>query len=196
MTIANDMQIVKDWAQREICDKLQFKKPDDDNAGREYQLEYEKPTAFLDYVQVGSNATYPHLAIHAQKGEDVRENSMRIVEVLFSFGIWNPGIHPGEELMRQEDGSYIPNDEPDQTFKRGTQEGWRDVTNFLDVALETLESSTTIDGIRIRHEDGIKWGKYSEENSLMDFHPYYLMWATFSIEAPIIRNIQKIEELL
>ena len=47
MAIVDDLTKIRDWLQTEVCDKVKFKLPDEQNADGGYSYELVKPSAFI-----------------------------------------------------------------------------------------------------------------------------------------------------
>ena len=55
---------------------------------------------------------------------------------------------------------------------------------------------TNIDGLVIDRSVPVKFGPFTEQESIPDFYPFWFAWVSFSVSYPITRNIRDIENLL
>ena len=67
---------------------------------------------------------------------------------------------------------------------------------MVDIALREVESVTNIDGLVIDRSVPVKFGPFTEQESIPDFYPFWFAWVSFSVSYPITRNIRDIENLL
>lgn len=167
MTVIKVLEEVKTWLQNEVCNNYTFKKePDKEEAiDSGYNYELVTPKAFLMYVPFDEK--FPSVTIQFSDGNVSKFNESGELKLRFLFATWNPGLHSQYGV--------------DMDFEVNA-EGWRDVWNFVDGALNKLTNTNHIgDLIRIKHEDGIQFGPMSENGNLPNYYPHWCAWITFTI---------------
>lgn len=196
MAIVNDLNKIRDWMQKEICDKLKLKLPSDDNAGGDYEYELVTPTAFALYTPTKDRlppnvrVPIPSLCIRLKEGEHRTQEGTNTMELVINFCTWNPGLHAQDVFIpteREASGLQNYNQQVRAEYERNS-DGWQDVFSFIDYALRILEQTEYIADMRIVAENGIKYGMTSDKEGLDDFYPYWLGWITFTVQAGVIRN--------
>ena len=200
MTTLNALDVITKWVQTNICDKLKFKVPDDKVMDAGYQYQTATPTAFSMFIPAKDRMTppappqFPCCCVQILLGEDQPARSSRKLDIRLNFATWSPGDHGRDYFMPREDGSYTQSDA--KTFTKN-ENGWREAWTFLDTALAKLESTDTIDGIRIMQEEGIKYGPFvDEQKAVANFWPYWCTWAEFSVDLGLDRHNTQHDDLL
>lgn len=208
MSVVNILDRVTDWARDNICSKIQLKMPpDDDRAATDAGYDYElvTPAAFTMYVPTrdktppGVKSPIPSICVRCREGEDSLIESRGSISMEFCFSAWNPGVY-GADVLRPVEGAELEarrwtGPEANDHFQRYGG-GYRDVWNFVDIALREIESTTHIDGIEIDRNTPVKYGPLTEQESIPDFYPLWFAWVTFTLTYPIVRNNTDIENLL
>lgn len=196
MAIVNDMNKIKDWMQTEVCDKITFKLPSDEIADDGYNYEMVHPTAWAlftpskDRLPDDIRAPHPSVCIRITDGEHRPQDGTNTMKLILNFCIWNPGTHRKDVLLTvtSETGATEGYEiSPDAQFTRNA-EGWQDLYSFMDFTLRAIENAEYIADMRVRVEDGIQYGMTSDKEGLDDFHPYYLGWITFTVQAGNARH--------
>lgn len=203
MSVVNNLDKLAEWADVNICQQVELKLPDDDATDATYPYKLVKPSAFVMYLPTkdrlppNTAAPIPSLCVQIIEGTDLKNNGS--VKVRFSFSAWNPGDH-GKDIFvpnPASPGSYTQwNTEEARAYFKRTSDGWRDVWNFVDVALRAVESTNTIDCIRIAHEKGVSFGPFAEQGSVVDYYPYWYAWVSFTVEYGIIRDHKQYQDFL
>jgi hypothetical protein len=199
MAIVDDLNRIADWMQANVCDLVKLKMPADDVNTDGYAYELVTPTAFAlfqpgkDMLPPAVKAPIPSLCVRLEGGEHRPAEGVHELRLIVHFAVWNPGTH-GKDVFQPVGGSgwHGYNNAASTEFKRNT-DGWQDLYSFIDVALRAIESAGYIDGLRVKAEDGIKYGM--EDYQLDDFYPYWPAWIRFTVQAGNIRN-QSINDLL
>lgn len=194
MAIVNDLTKIRDWLQTEVCDKVQFKLPNEDKADASYPYELVKPTAFVlftptkDRLPPNVRAPIPSVCIRLVEGEHRPTESTNRMSLMLNFCTWNPGIHARDNFVPIEEGAGMKgyNQVAEGEYKRSV-DGWQDVYNFIDVALRAIERAQYIADMRVVSEDGIKYGMTSDANGLDDFYPFWPAWISFTVQAGNVR---------
>lgn len=194
MAIVNDLNKIRDWLQAEVCDNIRLKMPVDDKNDGSYAYELVNPAAFAlftptkDRLPPNVRAPIPSICVRFTEGEHRPLESLNIMKIILNFCTWDPGTHRQDNFIPVEEGAGIKgyNISATAEYKR-TAEGWQDVYNFIDFTLRKLESAEFVADMRIRAEDGIKYGMTSDKDGLDDFYPYWLGWISFSVQAGNVR---------
>lgn len=206
ITVVSVIDTVTEWAEREICSKVKLKEPppldEVDAEGYEYKL--VNPACFSLFVPSTDKVTtdqspIPSLCVRVIDGEDSMTGDMGTITIEFNLSVWDPGTHSKDILGVDTSNSQKPmrqcGEKDGKDFQRNG-EGWRDVWNWLDLTVRILESSSTIDGLAIDRASGVKWGPFSEQDSIPDFYPFWFTWVRFKVIRPLVRNIGEINEFL
>ena len=193
MAIVNDLNKIRDWLQAEVCDKIKYKLPEEQNADGGYSYELVTPTAFIlftptkDRLPPNVRAPIPSVCVRLSEGEHTQDgrNTMRL---MLNFCTWNPGIHAKDNFVPVEDGAGMKgyNQLAEAEYQR-SMDGWQDVYNFIDTALRAIEGAEYIADMRVVVEDGIKYGMTSDANGLDDFYPFWPAWISFTVQAGNLR---------
>lgn len=192
MTIVQIIDKITAWAETNICQQVKLKLPDDNSADSSY-IE-TNPAAFALFVPTkeklppGVAAPIPSLCVQFTEGSDRLIQNKGILKIRLSLSAWNPGTHGPEVYNPNGDGTFTRFNTPEamaQFTRHG--EGWRDVWNFVDVALLALERTEYIDELHLVKEDGVSFGPFMEQDSISDWYPYWFAWITFTIERGLAR---------
>lgn len=169
MTIVKLLKEVRDWLETEVCQGFEFKRAPavDIQDCDDYKYELVKPNAFLMYPPL--NEKFPSVTVQFGNGrQDVNKESGEL-KLRFLFATWNPGTH------------YL-NKEKKQQLEI-THQGWQDVWNFIDFALQKLKNTDYIGPhIRIKQENGIEFGPMTEQDTMANYYPHWCGWITFTIQ--------------
>ena len=206
MTVVNILDELIKWSNEHICSKVKLKAPPEDDdfsnsAGYEYKL--VTPACFPFFIPTKDKlppkvkVSMPSLCISITDGVDDLTNNTGSLTIQFAFATWHTGLHGKDYLIPKEDGSLKQwNDEESRLFFERNIEGWRDVWNWIDVALRAIESTDTINGIEIDRASGIKFYPFKEQGAILDFYPYWFGALEFKVNRSIVRNTKKYNEFL
>lgn len=191
--IVKSIDTLVKWSQKNICNKVTLKLPDDYNNDKNYQVQMIHPTAFPLYVPgkdrlpPNVRAPIPSLCVQVLDGYDNIIDGIRRYSIRVCLASWNPGNH-GNEIANPKSSetaiggySYYYTDSATQMYQRN-MEGWRDILNFQQVAISEFEKTEFIDGLRIVREEGIKFGMFTEDGEMWDYYPYWNSWISFQVE--------------
>lgn len=206
MSTVRIVDTVTEWSQMNICDQIQLKQPPmDENAPDDSGYDYKlvTPAAFPMYVPSTEklppnvHSPFPSLCVRLLNGDRSMASGGGGVNIQLCFSAWNPGTHGRDNFVANADGSYsrVSEAEAKKQFKR-TGEGWRDVWNFVDIALRALENTTEIGGYLIDPNTPIEFGPLTEQESIPDFYPFWFAWVSFRIVHPLKRNVQDFKNFL
>lgn len=207
MTIVDQIDRITDWTAQAICAKVTLKRPDDDAVDGSYPYILVTPVALPLYfpgeerLPPKVTAPVPSICVQMMDGDSSAQRGTARIRVRYIFAAWNPGQHGPDNLgiVNHVTTSYTPPvgekevkpppipTQPSDDFRRDS-EGWRDVWNFVDVAIRELESTNIINGIRLVREEPIRFGPVTEQDAVVDFYPYWYAWISFTVETPVIRN--------
>lgn len=196
MAIVQSIENVRDWLNEAVCPNIKLKLPDDTQNSTAYKVETVNPTAFAMYqpgkdkLPPGVIAPFPSVVVQLLEGSDNMVTGDARMKLQLSFTAWNPGNHSGE-LTRAIKTTTADKDvdldvqlvgvDGSQTFERNA-EGWKDVWNFVDLALRKIENAEYINGLRVVKELGITYGQFQEEGQISDLYPYWGAWVIFHVE--------------
>lgn len=205
-TLTNIIDRVTAWADENICQKVKLKAPPDDldaPDGQGYEYKLVTPAAFSLFIPSKEklppkvHVPFPSLCVRVVGGEDGRQFGNVNIELWFAT--WNPGTH-GKDILKPVDGVPMTYEawegsEAEAYFKRNT-EGWRDLWNWIDTALRELESTDSIDGMKINREVPFRYSPAKDEDGISDFYPFWFGYISFTITRPIVRNIKAYDQYL
>ena len=168
MSTISNLEALAEWLKEEVCNKLTFKKPDDDNVASEYKYTMVHPDVHIMYpptkdVTPEDRHVAPSILVQFENQKDFIKQNNGLIYFKLGFSIWNPGIH--------DKGKYERN-----------IEGWRDVWNFVDFTREAISKTELIKHIRVKLEDGIETGPAKAQGAVADFYPYWFAYLTFTGE--------------
>ena len=200
MSVVHVIDTLTEWARQNICEQINLKVPPEntapDDSGYSYNL--ATPAAFAMYVPTsdklppGSHPPFPSLCVRFVTGQDVPADGGGSVEVQFCFSAWDPGTHGEDEFLPNGDGTYRRG-KGGAFWRNG--DGWRDAWNFVDIALREVESVTNIGGYTIDRAKPVKFGPLTEQEAIPDFYPMWFAWLSFTVNYPLRRNIQELQNL-
>ena len=201
------VQIIDDvvqWAQENICNKVQLKVPPENDADAvdiDYEYELVTPTAFALFVPQKDKtppkvkSPIPSLCVRFVEGEDLLDGSGGSIGIQFMLSTWDLGIHGKDLFYRNGDSLLEYYIGKDPCYER-KYDGWRDAWNFLDVARRALESTSNVAGYAIDMSSGIHFGPLEEQDGTNDFYPFWFCWVNFTLNYPLIRNVRDCTEYL
>ena len=194
MTIVHTLDKVAEWLQQNVCAHVSLKPHAFDDQTDDYNMELVHPTVFSLYTPTkrtkppGVKATIPSICVQLVDGTDEVFKRDRTLKLHLSFSAWDPGIHT-QDVFEPTDGES----EIGTAYKRGkkkklqlSHEGWRDVWNFVDVALRAIETPRSLGGYQLDPKTPIQFGVYDEEGSISDYYPFWFAWVELAITQEII----------
>ncbi len=184
MSIVKILDDVTAWARENICSKIALKVPPKGTEPNDYDYAYKtaNPVAFTMYVPTEDKlpkdipSAFPSLCVRFIEANDDLGTMTGTIGIQFLLSAWNPGKH-GTEFERNG-------------------EGWRDIWNFTDIALQAVESVTNISGYKIDRSIPVKFGPLTEQEAVPDFYPFWFTWVTFQLTYPLMRDIENTQEFL
>lgn len=207
MSVVHLIDTLAEWAKVNICDHVRLKVPPDNEEanGEGYEHELANPAVFPMYVPTEEklppniHSPFPSLCVRFANGTDEPAASKGSIKIEFCFSAWDPGTHGLDQFEPNGDATFRrkwSREEASAYFKRNAN-GWRDVWNFVDVALRALESTVIIDGLyTIDRTKPIEFGPLKEQEAIADFYPFWFAWVSFTINYDLRRNIAEINHLL
>lgn len=205
MSIVNTLDIVTEWARREICQEVKLKVPPNDNEANDENYKYNRvtPACFPLFVPTTDKmppsilSPIPSLCVRIMGGSDSMTESKGSMTLEFSFSTWSTGTHGQDILKPQEDGTYkVWTGEDAEAYYIRDGDGWRDAWNWVDIALRKLESTSNIDGIAIDRNTPVTFGPFTEQEGIPDFYPFWFTWIRFAVESKLMRNNPNWEQFL
>lgn len=184
MSIVKILDDITAWAQTNICSRIMLKVPPANGEPNDYDYDYKvaNPVAFTMYVPTQDKlpknvpSAFPSLCVRFMEGENNLSNNKGTIGIQLLLSVWSPGIHGAE-------------------FERNG-EGWRDIWNFTDIAVQTIESTAHISGYEIDRSVPVKFGPLTEQDAIPDFYPFWFSWVTFQLTYPQQRNTDNIQLFL
>ena len=205
MSVVKILDDVKTWVEEEICSKVQLKAPPegDEPNDRDYDHSLVNPVAFTMYVPTKDKlppsvkAVFPSVCVRFLDGTESMTAKEGSIGIQLCFSAWDPGLHGSDLLLPNTDGTHRrwTGPEANAHFQR-YGEGWRDVWNFVDVALRAVESTMAIKGHAIDTSVAVKFGPLTEQEAIPDYYPFWFAWISFQLKYPLMRNIADIQKHL
>lgn len=203
MSVVHIIDTLTEWAKRNVCEHIKLKMPPPNTDANDSAYSYDEvtPTAFGMYVpteeklQPNVHSPFPSLCVRFMTGEDDLSANAGYVDIQFCFSAWDPGLHGPDVFHPNGDGSFTRQDSSFVEYERNG-DGWRDVWNFVDIALRAVESTTHIGGYAIDQKTPIKFGPLTEQEAIADFYPFWFAWLSFRVNYPLMRYNEDDEEYL
>ena len=205
MSIVKILDDVTAWARQNICSKIELKVPPKNDEPNDYDYKYKtaNPVAFTMFVPTEDRlpknipSAFPSLCVRFIEGEDDLSNMNGTIGIQFLLSAWNPGKHSSDSFVVQQNDPFKWVNDPgaDKEFERNG-EGWRDIWNFTDIAVQAIESVTNISGYKIDRSVPVKFGPLTEQEAVPDYYPFWFTWVTFQLKYPLMRKIEEVQEFL
>ena len=206
MSVVHLIDTLTEWARQNVCEHIKLKVPPsnmEDAVDAEYDYELATPAAFSMYIPTSEklppnvHSPCPSLCVGFAAGQDEPTAGRGFVDVQFSFAAWDPGLHDKDIFnLDGTDPKRWKGGEVENHFRR-TGDGWRDVWNFVDIALRAVESVTNIGGYLIDRSTPIKFGPLTEQEAIPDLYPLWFAWISFRVNYPLtMRNIEDLNKFL
>lgn len=205
MSIVKILDDVTAWAKDNICSKIELKVPPKNTEPNDYDYNYNTahPVAFTMYVPTDDKlpknipSAFPSLCVRFIEGVDDVANMTGSIGIQFLLSAWNPGTYSADLFTVQKNDPMHWKVDPNagSKFERNG-EGWRDIWNFTDLAVQAVESATHISGYKIDRSIPVKFGPLTEQEAVPDFYPFWFTWVTFQLTYPLLRNIEDTQEFL
>ena len=200
MSVVHVIDTLTEWARQNICEQINLKVPPEntapDDSGYSYNL--ATPAAFAMYVPTSDKLPPGSILFRSL----VRPVRYRVEDVPADGAALSrcSSASPRGTRHHGED-EFLPNG--DGTYRRGkggafwrNGDGWRDAWNFVDIALREVESVTNIGGYTIDRAKPVKFGPLTEQEAIPDFYPMWFAWLSFTVNYPLRRNIQELQNFL
>lgn len=202
-----NVKIIEDlttWVQENICDKVQLKLPNDNSIGPE--VTFTKPEAFALFVPAKDRlppnvrAPIPSVCVQVMEAKDKMVDHQRTLKIRLCLACWNPGTQSGEIFVPHDNsdalfGKSYTQGKPEQSYVRNL-DGWKDIWNFIDVALREIENAEFFAGVRLVKEQDIEYGPFVEDGAIWDAYPYWNAWISFAVESGLVQNPKSYQDLL
>lgn len=186
MTITQALEAVSTWIGENVCPKIVLKSPSDNNA-ESYKT--VNPASFCMFLPTkeklppGIKAECPSVVTQLIEGTHTMIEGRTRLKLQLSFTAWNPGTHPDESSTGTK------------ALERNT-DGWKDVWNFVERALQEIEDAEYLNGLRVVKEQGITFGQFQQEEQVSDLYPYWGAWAILTVEQGLARTAEAYKNLL
>ena len=205
MSIVKILDDVTAWAKRNICSKIVLKVPPANGEANDHDYDYKtaNPVAFTMYVPTEDKlpknipSAFPSLCVRFIEGENNLSNMKGTIGIQFLLSVWNPGTHSEDVYVSQQGDpfNWVADLSAGEQFERNGN-GWRDIWNFTDIAVQAVESVTNISGYEIDRSVPVKFGPLTEQEAVPDYYPFWFSWVTFQLTYPLLRKIENVQEFL
>lgn len=181
MTVVEIVDNITEWTNKNICSQIKLKRAaaDREPSDEGYNYELVTPVAFSLFVPTKEKlppeikTSIPSVCVRITEGKD--NYSIRELQIELAFSTWNTGrhnediIYPDNVLAEKE--SFIRNGE-----------GWRDLWNFMEIALRQLEINAAINDIEIVKDKPVMFGPYKQQETIPDFYPFWFGYVSFFVK--------------
>lgn len=207
MSIVHMMNEITEWIQKNICNGVKLKLPDDGRNDAGYNSGYElvTPAAWPMYMPTkdrlppNAPAPIPSICVQMLDGEDGVIDGRGNMNLRLMFSAWDPGLH-GQDIFTpvKDDAMAFQqwNTEEAMAFYQRRNDGWQDAWNFVDTARRVLINNNYIAGYRIAKEEGLKYGVPQEQDAVADYYPYWFAWLTVSIQYGVTSTNADLQEFI
>lgn len=202
MSVVHIIDTLTNWARESICKEIQLKVPPNniEPMDSDYTYQLANPEAFPMYIPTGDKLPvgkfdHPSLCVRFLSAQDDTANKTGGMDVQIVFCVWDPGLHSEDILNPNGDGSYSRQEPAESPFERNGS-GWRDVWNFVDLAVQKLESVDRIGTCTIDKSTPFEYGPAKVDEAIADFYPFWYAELTFRVTYPLMRNNQDYEKYL
>lgn len=202
MSVVRLIDKLTEWAQQNICERIQLKVPPKNEAPNDadYAFELTTPVAFPMYVPTEEKlpptirSNHPSLCVRFLNGEDAPASNSGSLTVQFCFSTWDPGLHRKDRFNPNGNGTFKP--DTAEKFQRSI-DGWRDAWNFVDIARRAVESTVIIsDEYTIDRTSPVEYGPLTDQNAIVESYPFWYAWISFKVNYNLRRNVVEIQNLL
>lgn len=203
MSVVHIIDTLTDWARENICKDIQLKVPPENTEAMDSGYDYKlaNPAAFPMYIPTGDKLPkgqlfdHPSLCVRFMGVQDDMNVNRGGMDVQIVFCVWDPGLHSEDIFHPNGDGSHRRQDAAETEFERNGS-GWRDVWNFVDLAVRKLESVDSIGVCAIDKSTPFEYGPVKVDEAIGDFYPYWYAELSFRVTYPLLRNNEDYEEHL
>ena len=199
MSVVHIIDTLTKWARENVCNEIQLKVPPDNTEAMDSGYDYKlaNPTAFPMYIPTGDKLPkdmfdHPCLCVRFISAQDDTANKRGSMDVQIVFCVWDPGQHSEDVFQPNGDGSYRRQGATDAKFERNGS-GWRDVWNFVDLAVNKLESVTNIGNCTIDKSTPMEYGPAKVDEAIADYYPFWYAELSFRVTYPLMRNNENSE---
>lgn len=162
----------------------------------DYPYELVHPKAFAmvaptaDMLEDGEQP-YPSVTICLSSGKNLSNDDLahgtRTLAMTALFATWNPGQHGQDVLIPSGDGTYKHRN---ASYFQENADGWRDAWNFVDTALNRIESVDYIGGLLVDQKKGVDFSAVEEA------YPFWFAQISFTLVTPIVMSHTELEDFL
>lgn len=205
LSIVKILDDVTEWARENICSKIHLKVPPQTGEpnDEEYAYKTANPVAFTMFVPTEDRlpkdipTVFPSLCVRFLEGEDDLAEMKGTIGIQLLLSVWNPGTHAADQLAPVPGDSLQWQAQSAENVKfRRNGDGWRDVWNFADIAVQAIEKSTHISGYEIDHSVPVKFGPLMEQEAVPDYYPFWFAWVSFRLSYPLRHSAADILQFL
>lgn len=182
MQLTQNIENLTKWVQDNICSQVELLKPNDNQMGSEYEVQYVHPKAFSFYIPAKDclppdvDTKIPAVCIQLIGGSDDLTISEETLKIRLAFAAWRPGTY--EEVESTD--SY-GNKVKKQVLKMNA-DGWKDVWDFLQKAKRIIQKQMYIEGMKVERKDPMKFGFFTDNETMVNAYPEWYAWLSFTVK--------------
>ena len=204
MSVVHIIDALTNWAREHICKEIKLKVPPADETepmDTEYIYQLANPAAFPMYIPTGDkfpngiHFSHPSLCVRFLSAQDDLAQKIGGMDVQIVFCVWDPGKHSEDIFHPNGDGSFRRQEAAETEFEQDGL-GWRDVWNFVDLAVRKLESADHIGPCTIDKSVPFEYGPVKVDEAIADFYPFWYAELSFHVTYPLMRNNEEYDQYL
>ena len=202
MSVVHIIDTLTNWARESVCKDIRLKVPPENSEAMDsgYVYELANPVAFPMYIPTKDKLPegmfeHPSLCVRFISAQDDMSTKTGAMDVQIIFCVWDPGLHSEDVFQPNGDGSFRRQKAAETEFERNGS-GWRDVWNFVDLAVRKLESVSSIGAVTIDKATPVEYGPAKVDDAIADFYPYWCAELTFRATYPLMRNNEEYDKYL
>lgn len=182
MLLTKNIENLTQWVQDNICSQVELLKPNDEQMGSEYDVQYVHPKAFSLYIPAKDclppdvDTKLPAVCIQLADGNDNLTLNEETLHIRLAFATWNPGIY--EEIEEKDSkGNKVKK----QVLKMNA-DGWKDTWNFLQKAKRIIQKQMYIEGMKVDRKEPMKFGFFTADDTMVNAYPEWYAWLSFAVK--------------
>lgn len=182
MLLTKNIENLTKWVQDNICSQVELLRPDDNQMGSGYRVQYVNPTAFSLYIPAKDclppdvETKIPAVCIQLTDGNDDLTINEETLRIRLAFATWNPGKYEEVEYTDSE------GKKAKKKVLKTNADGWKDVWNFLQKAKRIIQKQMYIEGMKVDRKEPMKFGFFTADDTMVNAYPEWYAWMSFSVK--------------
>lgn len=195
-TIVGTLDKVTEWLDENVCEGYALKLAPHGQQTGNYPYKLVRPSVYTLYEPASDNRPpsqrplCPCICVQLKDGAEEYQGNRQTLNLRLSMTTFDPGIHGQDWLY-----PYCDIATRQTRYRRGeagsflySEDGWRDVWNFVDRTVRAIENAGSIAGLPIDQSTPVSFGPFTYQDETPDLYPYWLAWVDVSVQSLAIRN--------